>query len=238
MADAYGFSYDVFPENLLEKQLGGHVMKIDAYINVGTGTGGTFGSNNNGGEKAYSAMLFIPGGGAAGSSNMAYEDTHEWVDIKLTQPITSTILGSSGNILAGLTSRRAIIPGLQVLYRTTNLRRFVYSFLFAPTSQTESASMYNIVKNLRRYSHPDVDSATNGLFFLAPAEWEISFWFNGEENKSIPRIKRCSMQRVIVDYSSQGEWSSFYNGHPISCMMTLEFEELEIITQQYVLDGF
>lgn len=232
----YSYDYDVYPSNLVNDPQLGHMMKLTAYTNGTTGTGWLTNTENwtsAPASAAYSAYLYIPGGAGTGASSMAYEDIHDYMDVKLTAPIVNSMLGVSA--AAGV-FRRAINPAIQVIYRSTQLRRFVYSFLFTPTNEQESRSMYSIVHNIRRFSAPDL--VNHGWLFVSPAEWEISFYFNGQENMSVPRIKRCALVKCQADFASQGEWSTFNTGHPVSCLFTMEFEEMEIIHRQYIEDGF
>lgn len=241
----YKFSYDVFPEDLGSDYYG-HWMTITAKVpngagNVGTGPSTTvnqsgFGRNTS----AYAVGLFIPGAGEGGSG-IIYEDRHEYTDIKLTNLAGKALGVFAGGSVGSASDVGAmpsmfghpINPGVQVLYRSTNLRAFQFSFMMAPSSQKESEAMDRIIWNLRRFAAPDLNQGTS-LLFDTPAEFEIKFYNKGQENLSIPKIRRCVLTNINVNYTPQGEWSTFRNGYPVSCLLSVAFQEMEIITRDKI----
>lgn len=258
-ADDVGFGYDTFPQDLSSSYYG-HWMTITAMLPT---PGSTFNSPTSQGKDlvnagltavgagvqlpgspntpAYTAGLFIPSNVGAGGG-LLYNDKHDYADIRLTN-LGSNLLGtaSGGTMsLAGYVPPmfgHPINPGVEVLYRSTNLRRHEYSFLLAPSSEKESMAMKNIVKNLRRFAAPKLNEK-NKFLFDTPAEWEIQFYFHGQENTNIPKIARSVLTDINIDYSPQGEWSTFRNGHPVACMLQLGFNEMEIMTRQHIEKGY
>lgn len=241
----YRFSYDVFPEDLGSDYYG-HWMTITAKVPAGAGNVGTgpfksinessFGRNIS----AYSVGLFIPGAGEGGSG-IIYEDKHEYTDIKLTNLAGKALGVFAGGAVGSASDIGAmpsmfghpINPGVQVLYRSTNLRAFQFTFMMAPSSQKESESMDRIIWNLRRFAAPDTNQGAAWLFDT-PAEFEIKFYNKGQENLAIPRIRRCVLTDINVNYTPQGEWSTFRNGYPVSCLFSVAFQEMEIITRDKI----
>ena len=94
--------------------------------------------------------------------------------------------------------------------------------------------MEEIIFQIRRFSAP----FDGGLILTTPAEVQINFYKHGNINPHIPKLKRCVINRVTVDYAPQGEWSTFRNGYPVAASMILDVTEMEIITRQAVQDGF
>ena len=87
----------------------------------------------------------------------------------------------------------------------------------------------------------------SGLWFIPPAEFEISFHsivnngstgMNAPVNPYLPRIGRCVLQRVDVDYTVQGDFSTFNDGSPTNLQLTLVFREMRVISQTDVENGF
>ena len=185
----YKFSYDVFPEDLGSDYYG-HWMTITAKVPTGTasvptGPSATLNQQFGRNRSAYAVGLFIPGAGEGGSG-IIYEDKHEYTDIKLTNLAgkalgvfagTGVDLGAGAGVAAGMSMfGHPINPGVQVLYRSTNLRAFQFTFMMAPSSQKESESMDRIIWNLRRFAAPDTNGAAGGFLFDTPAEFEIKFY--------------------------------------------------------------
>lgn len=191
-------------------------------------------------QNNYNVALFMPseeGGGLFPS----FTDTHEYAEISMSNVILNQIPAAASGALRGAVGAtgRAINPGVQVLYRSTHLRNFDFSFLFAPRSQRESVAMENIIKKLRMYSSP-VDE---GLFYRSPAEIVIEFHRRidnsvGGINYHVIRMKRQTVRQIDVNYAPSGVYSTFKNGYPVHCMMTLRTKEMEIITRNAVEEGF
>ena len=125
-------------------------------------------------------------------------------------------------------------PGVEVLYRSTQLRQFQFGFLMAPKSEKESIAVESIIKTLRTFAAP----LDQGLQFRSPAEFEFKFYNKGVINPHIPRIKRCVITNITSNFAPQGEWSTFRNGYPVGAYLQLDVKEMEIITRQAVEQGF
>ncbi len=251
-----------FPENLTDQQ-NPHVMMIRC-INKDT--------------TWHTISLFVPGGSQNGS--LAWEHSHDYTDAKMARVALGTlgISPSGSGVLPGMLGT-AINPKVEVLYRNTDLRRFQFNFLFAPTSQTETLRMEEIIRTLRFHSAPElvnggggylgnwVDSflggtlttgaaaandlragyrtatsqaqylSTGGLF-LAPSEFLIDFKFNGRDNPWLPKIGRCIIERIDVNYTPLGEFSTFSNGAPVSAMLTVIFREMKVVDKANINGGY
>lgn len=180
--------------------------------------------------------LFIPGG--TGSTGMIYDNDHEYADIRLTNLMGTMLGGSAGGLAAtagGLVGR-TVNPGVEVLYRTTKLRTFMFTYLMAPASQAESYALKEIIRTFRAYAAPE--PTMNNMVYKAPAEFEIKFFNKNAENDSIPKIGRCVLEKITVDYAPQGEWSTFRNGYPVAAMLSLVFQEMEIMTKPRIEEGY
>lgn len=252
----------VFPEDLTSSQYG-HWMLITALgrssnyasptgagqnvinnviggINTLTGLAGQLGINVpqidfNAGFNTIlgNVALFIPGEGI--NSGLAWSDQHEYQDIRLSN-IPGGILGGEaggiGALVTGLAGRQ-INPGVQVLFRTTKLRQFEFSFLMAPQSEYESKQIEAIIKFLRSNAAPEED----GIMFKTPSEFEIDF-LQGRNPAKLPKIGRCVLENITTYYSPQGEWSTFSNGYPVAVFLQLTFREMQIMTKQKIDAGY
>jgi hypothetical protein len=244
-----------FPQ-IVEDDQNGHWMTITP---VGRGNDFT--------PQAY-VTLFIPGG--INGSNMVWQTEHEYQDAKLSRIVVSAasqvpIVGTALGAIAGAAPMAggAINPKVEVLYRDTNLRKFQFSFIMAPSSPDDSQALREIVKTLRKFSSPTlvggaasdpeagyIGSASGqgsflstGGLFESPYEFLIKFYYKDSQygtmrNLKIPRIGRCVMEHIDINYTPQGEWSTFHDGMPTSAMLTMVFREMRIIDSQNVEDGF
>lgn len=221
-----------FPEDLGNSQQG-HYMLIDAYRTIEQGNG------RPAGEKLDTFAFFIPGGQTNGQS-LTWSQQHEYTDVKLARLFTS-MLGVAGDVVAGAATLMGvpINPKVDVLFRNTNLREFQFMFLMAPQSSRESDTMQTLLRRFRYHSAPALTS-TN---YISPNEFEIRFFFinaqgQAEENKYIPKIARGVVKRIDIDYTPTGEWSTFWDGSPVSALLTFTFLETKIIDKNYIDQGY
>ena len=87
----------------------------------------------------------------------------------------------------------------------------------------------------------------SGFWFIPPAEFLISFHsivnngsngLNAPQNQYLPKIGRCVLTRVDVNYTQQGEFSTFRDGAPTNLQLDLFFREMRIISQYDVETGY
>lgn len=159
----------VFPSDLATRQQG-HFMKIQ-----------TKPSKASASRNPPTIMLFIPGGNSNGGP-LTWTSAHEYDDVKLTKlgvgvvgamtrmyPGGEAIAAAAEKISsAALTGARlagygTINPKVDVLYGNTELRRFTFTFFLAPQSEKESRTAKEIVKQLRKYSSPEISALPPGL---------------------------------------------------------------------------
>ena len=151
-----------------------------------------------------------------------------------------SLLNSTGQGIGKLSSLAGypINPRVEVMFSKTNLRQFVFEFLMAPRNVEESETMKAIIRTLRYHSAPELDSVTSGFTWIPPAEFDITFYNRGKENTNIPRINTCVLDRIEVDYTPTGKYSTFSNGHPVAARLSLGMREIEVVHKRRVLQGF
>lgn len=127
----------------------------------------------------------------------------------------------------------AINPKKEVMFTGFNYRQFTFSYFFAPKNKNESDTVNDIIRTFRYYALPEISPAK--LFYMFPAQFDISFMFGQDVNPNIPRIAKSVLARVGVNYSPSGtSWVTLPNGSPVAIQMTLEFIETELIDRNRV----
>ena len=143
-----------------------------------------------------------------------------------------------------------INPAVEILFSNTLVRQFTLEVMMAPRNEQESLDMKEIIKTLRFHGAPEIAGDQidltgvglgkygSGLFWIPPAEFDITFFNKGVENMNILRINTCVLERIEVDYAPTGIYSTFRNGHPVAARLSLGFRELEPVHKKRVLQGF
>lgn len=140
---------------------------------------------------------------------------------------------SNGAKLAGY----PINPRVEVLFATRPQRQWMFEMFLAPRTQTEAESAKRIIDTLRYHAAPEL--GPGGFWFVPPAEFDITFFRNGTENRNLPRINTCVLERIDIDYAPQsGIYSTFKDGQPLAVRLSLGFREIEILHKRRVLQGF
>jgi hypothetical protein len=154
-------------------------------------------------------------------------------------------LGLGGAATLGLAAFGvASNPGLELLYTSPSFRSFRFDFMFYPRSQREAKEVMKIIKKLKFHQAPEIASRTGGRFLVPPSEFDIKFYYNGDENPNIPKISTCVLEQIDVDYAPNGfsayevpgELSAVEGGTgtPTGMRLSLQFKETQIITKEFL----
>jgi hypothetical protein len=133
-------------------------------------------------------------------------------------------------------------PMLELIYQSPSFREFSYEFMFYPRDEREALEVQNIIERFRFHQAPEIDAGSSGLLLIPPSQFDIQFYYSGKPNPNIPRIGRCVMTGIQVNYAPNG-WSAYEmpgedtpalgrTGMPTAIQMTLNFKETVIITKQ------
>lgn len=181
-------------------------------------------------------------------------------------PIVGTATAAAAGA-ARIAGQGVINPKVDVLYANSDLRTFQFDYFMAPQSQAEQKEMHAIIKLLRKFSAPEITGTLTaqqqqsvqdalpgdigpilanqfktGFWFVPPAEFDIKFRYveNGQirENPYLPKIAKCVLKRVDVNYTQQNEFSAFRGGSPTQAFLSLVFQEMRVISQADVDSGY
>lgn len=154
--------------------------------------------------------------------------------------IAGTVRDSAGAVIqtGSQISGYPINPRVEILFATRPQRQWMFEVFLMPRSQKEAKTIQEILRTLRFHAAPELDPKTVGYTFIPPAEFDITFYRNGKENLSLPRINTCVLERIDVDYAPQGTYSTFRDGTPVAVRLSLGFREIEILHKARVYQGF
>ena len=155
------------------------------------------------------------------------------------------------DIEGGLRARAgfATNPKNELNFKGPTRNSFSFEFEFAPRSEKEAKSAVEIIDIFRYYMSPEISLSTTVYF--SPQEFDISVVnllsntttegdevFSSEENTKMPKIGRCYLKNVKVDYTPDDRSAFFQNGQPVRIVMSLVFDQINYITKQGILAGF
>ena len=162
------------------------------------------------------------------------------------------IFGQNTNINAAVygAMRLAPNPRKQLMFREPVSRKFEFNFNLSPRNESESAKAYEIIQTFKKHAYPTLNEVVgSGAYYTFPPEFEIKYYTlakDAEGNYTIPvendfinKIGRCALREINVDYASSGSFSTFENGAPTNMILSLTFEEMELLDSGLISDhGF
>ena len=140
--------------------------------------------------------------------------------------LQSTISKASGT---------ALNPFKEVVFESVDFRTFNFKYKFFPKNAGESQAVQNIITLFKIHMHPELSAGR--LFFIAPSEFQITYYFNSAPNRYFHKFRPCALESMDVSYGAD-QFTAFRNGNPTEIHMTLAFRELEILTRASIKEGY
>ena len=134
---------------------------------------------------------------------------------------------------------RAVNPRMELAFQSVPFRSFSFDFEFAPKNLKEVEMVNKMLQLFKFHMLPDV---SNEKYLITPSEFQISYYYRDKANMYIPKISRCVLTDMSVDYSPEGVFHTFKaddkGAMPVISNMKLSFTETEIMTKQTAAEGF
>ena len=136
---------------------------------------------------------------------------------------------------------QAVNPQQELVFQSVPFRSFNFPFEFAPKNKKEKDEMHKIINLFKFHMSPEYQSTSRG-YFNVPSEFQITYMYRENINTYIPRISRCVLETMNVDYAPEGVFSTFKaddkGAPPVLAKVDLGFKETEIMTKERIADGF
>lgn len=156
--------------------------------------------------------------------------------------LTSKLPGSLSPIGFAAVTGLVQNPMLELIYSSPSFRTFQFRFMFYPRSESEALQVQNLIERLRFHQAPEIYKDSYGFFLVPPSEFDIKFYYNGHENRNIPRISTCVMESLNIDYAPDG-FAAYElpgvtvptlggTGMPVGIMLEMTFKETEYLTKE------
>jgi len=133
---------------------------------------------------------------------------------------------------------KSVNPKAEMVFTGVPFRSFSYPFEFAPKNEQEKDAVQKIISILKFHMMPEKFGPG---FLLAPSEFQITYMYKDGPNMYIPKISRCALTDMSVDYSPEGVFTTFKGdgkgAHPVLTKMELSFTEMEIMTKETIAEG-
>jgi len=117
-------------------------------------------------------------------------------------------------------------PNMELLFNGPSLRTFRFQFKFVPRGPKEAEEIRNIIRTFKYHMAPKVDGQT---FLKTPDIFELRYRQGGKPHSFLNKFKQCFLSSVNVNYTGEGNYTTYDDGTPVSMIMDLTFQELEPI---------
>ena len=122
----------------------------------------------------------------------------------------------------------------EVIFEAVDFRTFAFKYKFLPKNKKESDSIKRIIDLFKFHMHPEMSGSK--LFYIYPSEFQITYFFKGQQNKYFHSFRPCVLESMEVNYGGE-QFSSFRDGQPSEVNMSLVFKETEILTKELIGAG-
>lgn len=179
------------------------------------------------------------------SSSMSYDDSTTIASAAGALPLVGGVVSKVTGFLGNNDAARLALnkagyvfnPQKQLLFNGIDFRQFNMSFTFTPYSQKEADDVKKIIKLFRKWAAPKKSTEAAGMFWVPPALFGIEFQFQGSRNENLPRLQKCVVESVDVNYAPNG-WSAHSDGAPVQTTMTIQFQEILLVGRDEVEQGY
>ena len=156
----------------------------------------------------------------------------------LAELVTSALQVVSPGV-GGLLSRAtgmAINPNMELAFKAVPFRPFNFNFTFAPKNQKELEQVHKIIQMFKFHMLPSL--TLEQQFFISPSQFEMEYMYRDKNNIYIPKIARCVLRSMEVDYSPGEKFTTLkpdsQGASPQIIKLQLQFTEMAIITKETV----
>ena len=162
------------------------------------------------------------------------------------------IFGSKNAISQNI-GGKILNPYTEQIFNGIDPRSFTFNWKLVPRNIDEQKSIDSLIRSFRAYSLPEYSSELNtgstdtvdtsalsDRWLTVPNVWLIKFYSGGTEMKYIPYLKVCVCQNISVNFTPDNVWSTHLTADgpaPSAYDFSVQFQEVEIITQSEVLKG-
>tara|TARA_B100000214_G_scaffold369646_1_gene343056 strand:- start:362 stop:1540 length:1179 start_codon:yes stop_codon:yes gene_type:complete len=179
--------------------------------------GGIVGADN------FTQML---GAGGAGLASM----------LSSAMQLVAPGIGAIATRAAGFTTN----PNIELAFESVPFRSFTYPFTFAPKNKKELQQVHKIIESFKYHMHPQLSDSE--AFFITPSQFEIEYMYRKDNNNYIPRVAKCVLESMDVDYSPNEKFTTLLpddqGASPQIISIQLQFKEMLVLTKKNVAGGY
>ena len=181
--------------------------------------------------KANIALSTVSEGGTAGvdaAGSAAETVAGAFGDNKKALAAVIAGMAAGGQDLLTRTTGAVANPNMELLFNGPSLRTFSFQFLLAPRSQDEAKTIIHILRFFKQGMSPI--RTKSRLFLKSPHTFQLSYRNSkGQDHKYLNKFKECALANFGVNYTPNGNYSTYEDGVMTAYQMTMTYRELNPI---------
>ena len=159
--------------------------------------------------------------------------------------LATAIAGSASGASRLLTRTTGAVmnPNMELLFSGPNLRSFNFSFILAPRDKIEAMTVIKIIRFFKQGMSPI--RSKSRLFLRSPHTFRLAYKHKAgtkDKQKDHPflnKFKECALNGFGVNYTPNGNYSTYEDGVMTAYQITMGFQELTpIYNDDYGNDTF
>ena len=132
---------------------------------------------------------------------------------------------------------------MELAFKGIGKRKFSYEFKMMPRSQAEADEIKKIIYAFKFNMMPEYEGDTKGRKLIVPNTFDIQYMYQNAENSYLNKVSTCVLESMDVTYGGSrfktfDASSTDAGAPPVETSISLNFQELEIITRERVREGF
>ena len=137
-------------------------------------------------------------------------------------------MAAGGQDLLTRTTGAIANPNMELLFNGPELRTFSFQFLLAPRSQEEAKTLIQILRFFKQGMAPI--RTKSRLFLKSPHTFQLSYRNSkGQDHKYLNKFKECALANFGVNYTPNGNYSTYEDGVMTAYQMSMTYRELNPI---------
>ncbi len=120
---------------------------------------------------------------------------------------------------------------VEQLFKSVDFRTFQFNFDFAPKSEDEANNVFRIIRMFRYHMLPEYFDSQNFLY-IYPSEFDVKYYREDKENEYLEKQMTAVLTNISVNYTPNGQYTTFANGMPTHISVNMAFKELSVPTKE------
>ncbi len=145
--------------------------------------------------------------------------------------------------IGGLSTRffgKTTNPNMELAFESVPFRSFTFPFVFAPKNESELQQVHKIIETFKFHMLPELTEGES--FFITPSQFEIEYMYRKNNNNYIPRVAKCVLEGMTVDYSPNEKFTTLkpddQGASPQMININMTFKEMLVLTKKTIAGGY